>query len=615
MPVARCRPRHPLVFALLAVGGAGCVVPVGPQFQDPLAAPNYPPQITYTDPPEGRLTSSLKFDITVADPNVGDSLFVRLIADPDSQKGVSWRDYPQGPSGTPAPRTLEAINVACGDLAQSGAEDRLGRHQIIVVVADSRLRLRRPETRAGPGPGTDGHGELDAEPVMSAHAMRRLWPRGLLAAALAVGGACGEPRVVGADGVCKEDGQCTEGNRCVSGTCVPPANEGSTWAVEILPGRGTGASDDPAMVPAPVTEIEAWKSGENAQLKAAATTTLSVTLEYPPTAVPPPLKANVLWTVPPVIPGRPDLTFETNVWPGGANALLSVPDEPDDIAPRSGLLQLIPWPTEGGSPPYSFDLSPAEHRPGATVGNSVSLRGRVQSAFGNVPAGQFVAQAFQGDRLVSNSSAVDGDGRFTLLVPAAVATAPVTLALIPANAETDPVFVLNKVELPNTSLDVKLPSYLSPRMPNYFRVRLSDSHGDPVDQGILVTARAVLGADEDSTTVFVQSAVASQRESALLTLLPGSGTGLRYSFVVSPDVTSKFATKCSGEVAVFAGNTTPSKAPDILWVTLVQRLTVSGTVVNATGSKETNVGRVANVVVTATLLRRTIPIALPATGR
>ena len=121
-----------------------------------------------------------------------------------------------------------------------------------------------------------GHGVLDAQPVMSAHAMRRLWSKGLLAAALAAGGACGEPSMVGADGVCKEDGQCSAGSRCLFGTCVPPADEGSTWAVEILPGPATGASDDPAMVPARVTEIEAWHSGEGAQLTAVPTTTLSV---------------------------------------------------------------------------------------------------------------------------------------------------------------------------------------------------------------------------------------------------------------------------------------------------------------------------------------------------
>ena len=54
MPVARCRARCPLVFAMLAAWAAGCVVPVGPQFQDPLAAQNFAPRITYTDPPEGR---------------------------------------------------------------------------------------------------------------------------------------------------------------------------------------------------------------------------------------------------------------------------------------------------------------------------------------------------------------------------------------------------------------------------------------------------------------------------------------------------------------------------------------------------------------------------------
>jgi len=136
MPVVR----WPLVLAMLAMSGVGCVIPVGPQFQDPLAAQNYQPRITYTDPVEGTPTGSMNFTITVTDPNVGDSLYVRWIFDypPFHESTRRLPDNRLGPpaGGTPTPRTLPTMTVSCSQLAPNSAEDSLGRHQVMVVVAD-----------------------------------------------------------------------------------------------------------------------------------------------------------------------------------------------------------------------------------------------------------------------------------------------------------------------------------------------------------------------------------------------------------------------------------------------------------------------------------------------
>ena len=387
--------------------------------------------------------------------------------------------------------------------------------------------------------------------------------------------------------------------------------------------RGRREAQARATVPARLTELEEVTfEADRAELTAAAATSLPITFAYPSTALPPPIRSNVLWTVPPRIPGRPDLTFETSEVNGDRTSLLALLEVPTDVKGRSGLLQLNPWPTEAGSPPYSFNVTPEPEtgRLDATIGNSVSLRGRVRDAAGNpFPMGTFMAQAFRGESLVSNSCTVDAEGRFALLIPATVATDAVQLALIPRNGNTDPAFLSKgqDVALPVTTLDVMLPSYVP--VPRYFKLRLTDSAGDPVDPGMLVRARAVLRADENGTTVFGQNAVSLADGTATLALLPGTqSVKLRYSFVVSPGVTSTFTTYCSGAadaVEVSAGSTDRNNPTALPIVSLVSRFRVSGTVFKHNGSAVTHDGRVANVVVTATLLEPAHPDCPPASRR
>jgi hypothetical protein len=147
---ARWRAMGPLVGAVLAGWGAGCVVPVGPQFQDPLAAPNYAPRITYTNPPEGSWSSGRTFQITVTDSNVGDTLFVRWIAEyPDYQDGTrTLRTDPVPPptNGNETPTPAPAMTFECDP--DNPAENGLVGHQILVVVADQPFTdsdKRRPD--------------------------------------------------------------------------------------------------------------------------------------------------------------------------------------------------------------------------------------------------------------------------------------------------------------------------------------------------------------------------------------------------------------------------------------------------------------------------------------
>jgi hypothetical protein len=134
MPQARLA----LVPALLAGLVGGCVIPVGPQFQDPLAAQNYAPRITDVKP-AGTVTSNTHFEVTVTDPNVGDSLFVRWIANyPDLQaSSTTLKDQIFSPHADGSPLSEQAsLDVDCDDLASASAENSVGRHQIRIVVAD-----------------------------------------------------------------------------------------------------------------------------------------------------------------------------------------------------------------------------------------------------------------------------------------------------------------------------------------------------------------------------------------------------------------------------------------------------------------------------------------------
>jgi hypothetical protein len=96
-----------LVLLLLSQPMFACVIPVAPDFQDPLAAANSPPAIVdenflfygvYSVPP------SLTFRISIVDPNVNDTLYVLWVLDypPFRSATTAYPDDPKLPPGTGA---------------------------------------------------------------------------------------------------------------------------------------------------------------------------------------------------------------------------------------------------------------------------------------------------------------------------------------------------------------------------------------------------------------------------------------------------------------------------------------------------------------------------------
>ncbi|HEY7374097.1 MAG TPA: hypothetical protein VIF57_18190 [Polyangia bacterium] len=107
---------------------SACIIPVGPEFQDPPGAPNSSPEILDPDPLWGAEVTGMApdgktFKFAVTDPN-NEELYLRWIVDGRTVPGpgmASPADF-----GTPLTK-----QVTCTDV-----DVRLSRHAITAVVAD-----------------------------------------------------------------------------------------------------------------------------------------------------------------------------------------------------------------------------------------------------------------------------------------------------------------------------------------------------------------------------------------------------------------------------------------------------------------------------------------------
>src|SRR5215471_15875644 len=77
-----------VAFPLLLVPPmSACILPVAPEFQDPPASENFGPVITDSSPALGSVVTKVggaplpPFRVTITDPNLGDNLHVRWLAD------------------------------------------------------------------------------------------------------------------------------------------------------------------------------------------------------------------------------------------------------------------------------------------------------------------------------------------------------------------------------------------------------------------------------------------------------------------------------------------------------------------------------------------------------
>lgn len=124
-----------LLLLLAALPMSACIIPFGPEFQDPDGRANSAPEILGTDPIEGSEVTGMNFSVTAKDANAGDMLHFRWIADwPGALYRVPQRDdkYPPPMNGGPqVQRSPWMLDCVADHLDPS-----LTSHRLTVIVAD-----------------------------------------------------------------------------------------------------------------------------------------------------------------------------------------------------------------------------------------------------------------------------------------------------------------------------------------------------------------------------------------------------------------------------------------------------------------------------------------------
>jgi hypothetical protein len=118
---------------------SSCVLPIAPEFQDPLAAENYAPFFVDTNPLAGSIVTASPtvptFTVVVSDPNVGDDLQVRWIADfPPLSDNTSVMETVPVPHSADSKVDFHEVSIQPNCALHHLA--RIPSHQIYVVVAD-----------------------------------------------------------------------------------------------------------------------------------------------------------------------------------------------------------------------------------------------------------------------------------------------------------------------------------------------------------------------------------------------------------------------------------------------------------------------------------------------
>jgi len=116
---------------------SGCVLPVGPRFEDPPTTENTPPFINSVDPPLGIVPAATNkvgtFRVTYSDLNTGDALIARWLAEypPFTMASHLLGDVP-----APIPAQLEMPSVQSVSCQQNALALNTTFHNITVLISD-----------------------------------------------------------------------------------------------------------------------------------------------------------------------------------------------------------------------------------------------------------------------------------------------------------------------------------------------------------------------------------------------------------------------------------------------------------------------------------------------
>jgi hypothetical protein len=384
---------------------------------------------------------------------------------------------------------------------------------------------------------------------------------------------------------CVADQHCDDGLGCVAGECIPFAAVPESWALDLSPLPEAPASFTEVMTTA--------AAGASLNIKASAKLSVTITfsVEAPSAAL---TRAHVVLTVPSAIPGRPELTFETNLPESSvAGVVPSVTLAiPADVVGRAGTIQILP------TAPDNLTHAPVRQRvvvaaalQVALPAKALTLRGRVLSAVGD-PRPGFTARAFSDGALLSNSAVTGADGVFSLMVPAQLAANAQTAPLVsidvtpPADGPADPWLSVKPFPLAagKDLGDLKLPPFSQANVFRFVAHGLT-TDGPPVARA-LVRAHAALADSADGTfsTDFQQDGLTDAAGRASLELLPGSTGELRgYDLTVIPPAGSPYGLRCIAKFPLSTGGTAeaPANVPGLV---LPVRPMLAGTVTGHDGT-------------------------------
>lgn len=114
-----------------------CIIPVGPNWQDPPGERNHTPELVSFMPPVGMrvTTSQAEFRVLVSDPD-GDLMFAKWFADfPPFMQGISFIDSQKPIDASPGTPGESTFTPTCPDKLSPSRTT----HQILVAISDRRF--------------------------------------------------------------------------------------------------------------------------------------------------------------------------------------------------------------------------------------------------------------------------------------------------------------------------------------------------------------------------------------------------------------------------------------------------------------------------------------------
>lgn len=407
--------------------------------------------------------------------------------------------------------------------------------------------------------------------------------------ALSLALSCGQ--IVSEPG-CGKDSDCASGSSCVLRNCVPRIM-GTTqaWSLELVPkGESMLVTTERQSVAFGTTPVELRverKAKVEGQVEGLSAMDASMNAAQ---------TMRVLVSIPSVI-GRGERQFEAEAAraAGDQGPLRFTAYVPESAIGQAAKVSLFPSaPLDQVLPVWTTSLTtlgPTLITTVPTKSNELwMIEGVLQDELEQPPAIAYLARAMLGDRLVSNVSKTDSQGRFKLKVP------------------NDPVNGINldlvKVELTPAdpaAVEPRLRADVSAAKPNLGILRLPprpkpqvlDVPVSPMGKttkipGVTLRFTATLEGAFGAKASLVREFQTDRDGMAHVTLLPGAaGQTLDYAVTVVPPLNSEFAARCFQGYAVASVAAGQSRVAASIEV--VNKLEVSGKITSADGAGQAGV--------------------------